>query len=100
MAAARQRSVYRKTSNGRRRYALCQSTTHYDWLVYRFLVLLQTRTQSLFMRFWGERRLGVRLRCAGFHGNRYIATGYESDITSIEVDGPLTFRNTLNYAEI
>ena len=52
------------------------------------------------MRFWGERRLGVRLRCAGFHGNRYIATGYESDITSIEVDGPLTFLNTLNYAEI
>ena len=28
----------------------------------------QTRTQSLFTRFWGERRLGIRLRRAWFHG--------------------------------
>ena len=27
----------------------------------------QTRTQSLFMCFWGERRLGIRLRRAGSH---------------------------------
>ena len=28
-----------------------------------------TSDSLLFMRFWGERRLGVRLRRAGFHGN-------------------------------
>ena len=46
------------------------------------------------MHFSGERRLEVRLRRGGFHGKTQITTGYESDITSIELDGLLTFRNT------
>ena len=32
--------------------------------------LAQTRTQSLFMCFLGERRLGVRLRRAGSHAGK------------------------------
>ena len=37
---------------------------------YSGVLLAQTRTQSLFMCFWGERRLEVRLRRAGSHAGK------------------------------
>ena len=37
---------------------------------YSGVLLAQTRIQSLFMCFWGERRLGVRLRRLGSHAGK------------------------------
>ena len=45
----------------------------------------QTRTQSLFMCFWGERRLGVRLRSARSHGNLCAWPRFESEGWFLEV---------------
>ena len=45
----------------------------------------QTRTQSLFMCFWGERRLGVRLRSARSHGKICAWPRFESEGWFLEV---------------
>ena len=45
----------------------------------------QTRTQSLFMCFWGERRLGVRLRGARSHGKVCAWPRFESEGWFLEV---------------
>ena len=45
----------------------------------------QTRTQSLFMCFWGERRLGVRLRSARSHGKVCAWPRFESEGWFLEV---------------
>ena len=45
-------------------------------------VLQQTRTQSLFMCFWGERRLWVRLRRARSHGRVGRKNSVASEMTT------------------
>ena len=45
----------------------------------------QTRTQSLFMCFWGERRLGVSLRSAGSYGKVFTWPRFESEGWFLEV---------------
>ena len=51
----------------------------------------QTRTQSLFMCFGGERRLGVRLRSAGSHEKVCTRPRFESEGRFLEVvKGQLT----------
>ena len=45
----------------------------------------QTRTQSLFMCFGGERRLGVRLRSARSHGKVCAWPRFESEGWFLEV---------------
>ena len=45
----------------------------------------QTRTQSLYMCFWGERRLGVRLRSARSHGKVCAWPRFESEGWFLEV---------------
>ena len=51
----------------------------------------QTGTQSLFMCFWGERRLGVRLRSAGSHEKVCTRPRFESEGWFLEVvKGQLT----------
>ena len=45
----------------------------------------QTGTQSLFMCFWGERRLGVRLKSAGSHGKVCTWPRFESEGWFLEV---------------
>ena len=45
----------------------------------------QTRTQSLFMCFWGERRLGVRLRSERSHGKVCAWPRFESEGWFLEV---------------
>ena len=61
------------TSNQKPQRSMSFAPKFPPFIFYRRLQLAaplqhQTRTQSLFMCFWGERRLGDRLRRAGSHG--------------------------------
>ena len=48
-------------------YSIYFESTHKSGIA-RIHTVLQTRTQSLFMNFWGDRRVVVKLRRAGSHG--------------------------------